>query len=231
MTSPSVPSSPPSLGDPLTADGQCNPPNPSDWQPPLYDICVVHWCQGIVIFPNGAVDESRIQIKVRPRIFNLTDQPLDITIWKSAAVKLLVASSDLPGSWRPPPATAALGDDPILVDAPDGQRYYAIAPDIPGDVDLPDDPTKPINIGFASKWSASSVPPRSFWPPAEQGRDEYGQIDQDGDLVFQLPARTSSNSARLGGLALMDRTDPTKVLAYAEFGPEKWGPKLKPTEF
>jgi hypothetical protein len=215
--------------DPLTADGKCNPANPTDWKIPDYQLCVINWCQGIVVFPNGSVDESRIQIKLRPRIFNNTAKPLDVTIWKPSALRLLVASSDLPDSWRPPPTTAAQGDAPSLVEV-DGQKYYAIAPDLPKDVDLPTDRTKPAEVGFASFWSEAFIPPNSFWPPSTH-RDANGNLDQDGDLVFQLPAKTVSNNATVGGLALLDRNDTAKVLAFAPFGPEKWGPRLAPMDF
>jgi hypothetical protein len=187
----------------------------------------MNWCQGIVVFPNGAIDLSRIQVKVRPRIANNTQEPLDVSIWKPAAVRLLVASSDLPDSWRPPHATAQEGDMPFLVEA-DQQHYWAIAPDVPKDVDLPDDRTHTFETGFASFWSTASVAPNSMYPPPTH-RDDSGNVDQDGDLVFQLPAKNASNNATIGGLALIDRNDPSKVLAFARFA--DWGPRLAPTDF
>lgn len=211
----------------LTRDGHCAPPNPSDWKIPNYDICVVAWCQGIVVFPNGTVDESRIQVKVRPRITNNAEEPLDVTIWKTSALRLLVRSSDLPDSWRPPRETAKLDDRPYIVEA-EGQKYWAVAPNIPNDVDLPDDMTHASEIGFATFWSASEIAPDSAYPPLDQV-DEHGNLDQDGDLVFQLPARTPSNNAEFLGLALMKRSEPTEVLDVAWF--EDWGPRTEPTAF
>lgn len=227
-------SSSPNAPDPetgsLTRDGHCNPPNPSDWKIPDYELCVIAWCRGIVVFPNGSIDESRIQVKVRPRITNNTGSPVDVTIWKTSALRLLVRSSDMPDSWEPPKETAKLSDTPYLVLANDGQQYWAVAPNIPKDVDLPDDTTKPTEIGFATFWSASSIAHDSAYPPLTQGYDENGRLDQDGDLVFQLPATTASNHADFVALVLVDRAkDPTKILATAWF--QDWGPKQDPNSF
>lgn len=213
----------------LTRDGHCNPPNPSDWKMPDYELCVIAWCRGIVIFPNGSIDESRIQVKVRPRITNNTGSPLDVTVWKKSALRLLVRSSDLPDSWRPPASTAELGDTPYTVTSSDGQNYWAVAPNIPGDVDLPDDMTKPSEIGFATFWSVSAIPHDSAYPPLAQEIDANGRLDQDGDLVFQLPATTASNSADFVALVLVDRANPTKILATAWFS--DWGPQRDPNSF
>ena len=231
-TSPSVSTtttpSAPSAGT-STLDGHCNPANPSDWKIPDYELCVIAWCEGIVVFPNGSVDESRFQVKVRPRISNNTGAPLDVTIWKTSALRLLVRSSDLPDSWQPPKKTAEFGDKPYLVDANDGQRYWAVAPNIPKDVDLPDDMTKPTDIGFATFWGASSIPHDSAYPPLTQGYDANGRLDQDGDLVFQLPATTASNSLEFVAVVLVDRADPAGILATAWL--KDWGPKRDPKSF
>ena len=221
---------------PTVLDNACANPNPSDRQLPPYELCVVNWCQGIVTFPDGSIDGSRIQIKLRPRIVNNTLNALDVSIWKVAALRLLVSSSDLPGAWRPPKATAGQGDDPFLVEV-EGQRYWSVAPDLPRDVDLPDPRSGATEIGFASFWKEASVAPSSVYPPpiprdqngrAIRGAD--GRFDQDGDLVFQIPSKNEVNNSGYYGLALIDRAEPTaKPLAVAWL--DDWGLRLNSNEF
>ena len=207
---------------PLVEDGQCSTPNASDKKVPDYLLCVMNWCQGDVFFPDGALDSTRIQIKLHPRVINNTSDTLDISIWKPAALRLLVSSSDLPGSWRPPPATAKEADEPYTVQY-DNQTYWAVAPNVPHDIDQMVGPV----TGFASFWDLDAVPPNSMAPPLTYW--ENGRVVQQGDLVFQLAARTSTNNADILGLALIDRRDPTRVLALAKF--DDWGPRLDSNYF
>jgi hypothetical protein len=215
----------------LTEDDKCSLPNPSDKKIPDYLLCVMLWCQGGTVFPNGQPDPSRIQIKVHPRIGNQTnDQMLDIALQKPAALRMLVRSSDLPYSWNPPPMTKSMGDDPYLVTAPDGQDYWAVAPNLPHDVDLPD-PAHRENgmlIGFATFWEGTVIPPNLNYPPLTYN-DDAGNPVQQGDLVFQLPSHTATNNADALGLALIDRANPTKVLAVA--WRNDWGPRRDPQYF
>ena len=136
-------------------------------------------------------------------------------------------------------ATALLrgrGDIPYLVQEDDGQQYCAVAPNLPGNVDLPDPGSGATEIGFASFWKETSIAPDSFYPPpiprdqngrAIRGAD--GKFDQDGDLVFQIPSKSDENFSGYYGLVLVDRANPTKILATAWL--DDWGPRLDSNEF
>lgn len=209
----------------LQIDHECGDLSPTAWALPAYQICVVNWCQGIVTNRDGTIDSGRVQIKLHPRIANNTSEPLDIAITqRPSPLRLLVASDDLPASWRPPDLTAENNDRPFLVQL-QGQNYWAIAPNLPHDIDSMDGPV----AGFATFWDRAQVGPNSFYPPPTQ-RDIAGNaIEQQGDLVFQLPARNQSNHARFAGLGLFSRSSPTTLLAFADH--KDWGPRLNPNQF
>ena len=146
-----------------------------------------------------------------------------MSIDKISPLRLLVSSSDMPDSWRPPQLTASLGDTPILVEYK-GQKYWAVAPNVPHDIDRVNGPME----GFATIWDGTKMLPNTMYPPLTY-KDEQGRVVQQGDLVFQLPAHSDSNNAFFRGLALIRKSNPTDVLAVAEF--EDWGPRLNPNDF
>lgn len=225
VTSQPAPTTTARVDGPLAMDNACGDLSPTDWVLPAYQLCVVNWCQGIVTLPSGQIDQSRMQIKLHPRIVNNTPEPLNISIARRpAALRLLVASSDLPSSWRPPGLTADHNDAPYLVQL-QGQRYWAVAPNLPHDIDA----TAGAFTGFATFWDSDWIEPNSFYPPPTQ-RDAAGNaIEQQGDLVFQLPSTNNVNNARVAGLALISAGDPTNILAFADYN--DWGPRLDPNQF
>ena len=213
-----------SPGGAIVSDTSCDPVNPSDKQIPDYELCVTAWCYTRVLFPNGAIDRSQTGIKLHPRITNNSQKPLDISITKPSALRLLVRSSDLPYVWEPPPETAAAGDAPFTVTYL-GQTYWAIPPNLHRDLTYPPGARE---IGFVTWWNGLDVlPPNSILPPPTSYRPD-GTAIQQGDLVFHVPEKTLTNGATVIGLALLNKKT-REVLALARF--EDWGQRKNPNDF
>lgn len=181
----------------------CDTPNPSDVALPDIEICVTHWCQAIFRREDGEIDESQVQIKLRARIINNSDLPIDLSISNSSAMRLLVRSQSLPAGWTPPPLTAGSRDLPVLVNW-EGGKYWAIPPNVPGDARLVGDGTE--FDGFVTSWDAGVIQPgESYYRKLRHSAPNLPI--QEGNLVFQVPM-----GDELIGLAIVAKEDPTKVL-------------------
>lgn len=153
---------------------------------------------------------DQTQIKLKASVFNKTTGPLDISITGTSAMRLLVAQRDLPESWRPPEKTVAAGDTPVLVEwsgSGSKQNYWALPPNV-----FADSYATPAGAatGFYTQWDP---------PILESGEGYYGPraepfdpFNADGNLVFQLPV-----GSVVTGLAVVDKTDPTKIIAVTPF--------------
>ncbi|WP_156664553.1 hypothetical protein [Mycobacterium sp. 852002-51057_SCH5723018] len=196
--------------------------------PPDIQICVVYWCKGDVYSAaTNAIDDSQMQIKVRPRILNSTPDPLPISTSKPASIRLIVDSPTLPESWQPPARTAAAADHPVQVSW-NGSQRWAIPPNVNGDArELPNG----FYTGFASDWHADSIPPGgSYFAPLEY-RPEYlpRKIPKDeGDLVFQVPLDQYGN-VTVVGLAYVAFADRPTILGMAQ--KSDWPQPSDPSSF
>lgn len=191
---------------PILADQLCRDPDPTDPVLPEVEICVVAWCRGSLLNPDGTERTDQGQIKLRPRIINNQSTELDITIDNPSAVRILLATEDVPGRWRPPPKTAAGGDAPVLVEW-QGRSYWAVPPNVPGDARQITFEENGIIYrmydGFATYWDAPTT--------LESGAILYHPIRRDGegrgiretDLVFNLPIE-ADGSISLYGLSIID---------------------------
>ncbi|WP_141751423.1 hypothetical protein [Rhodococcus sp. 1139] len=181
----------------------CDKPNPSDVALPDVEICVTHWCQATFRREDGEVDEGQVQIKLRARIINNSNVPLDLSISNSSAMRLLVRSQSLPEGWTPPPLTAGSRDLPVLVNW-EGGKYWAIPPNVPGDARPVGDGTD--FDGFVTSWDAGIIQPgESYYRKLRYSAPNVPI--QEGNLVFQVPM-----GDELIGLAILEKGDPTKVL-------------------
>lgn len=198
---------------PLDPNTPCHSPSATTVQLPDVEICVAYWCVGKFHTPDGGWIEDRGQIKLRPRIINNSADPINIATVTPSTLRLLV-STTLPYEswWQPPPATAELGDKPIVV-THDGQKYWAVPPNVNRDaVPL----TLPNGMmtwdGFASSWPYAVLEPgqTAFKPLRHQPN---GWAVQEGNLVFNVPI---ASSVGLKGLVLLDPDDSTKILAFSD---------------
>lgn len=212
----------PSVLHPVVDDGNCPERNLSDKKIPEYFVCVMNWCSGPVLNLDGSVDATQTQIKLHPRIINNSGTDLDLGIGKNSALRLLVASSDLPASWQPPQLTAAEGDGPIILEY-SGQSYWAIPPNVPHDEYL----TEAGWTGYATSWDSPQLHANEMYPPLTSYRPDGNPIQQ-GNLVFQVPTQDRFNNSSLLGLALLER-DTGRILWVSEF--EDWGPRLLGNDF
>ncbi|MFF0493944.1 hypothetical protein ACFYTQ_33405 [Nocardia sp. NPDC004068] len=189
---------------------------------PDVDICVVYWCLGIFHAANG-VDSipGRGQIKMRPLIFNRSSHTVDISITPNAALRLLVSTPGNPRDWwQPPPATAKNGDHPNIVTWK-GEVMWAVPPNAHRDamrIDMPDGLHYTYD-GFATFWEYTTLDAgQTAFKPLRFNAD--GNPIQEGDLVFNVPLDENS---RIRGLVLVDRNDPSKILAVSDAG--TWPPR------
>lgn len=198
-------------------------PTAAQHPPPPVQVCVVYWCKGDVVLPDGEADPRHIQIKVRPQIINNSAHTLSIDIGKPAAVRLLVRSAELPALWGPPPRTKSAGDRPVLVSW-NGSELWAVPPNVNHDAA----PTPSgFYTGFATSWTATSIAPgSSYFSPLTQRAN--GQPNQTGDLVFQLPVN-SQGEVEIFGLAVITRTAQPIVLAVAPR--TQWPQPSQPSSF
>ncbi|CCF63692.1 protein of unknown function [Nocardia cyriacigeorgica GUH-2] len=159
---------------------------------------------------------------MRPCITNNSSGELDLGITKTAdkssAMRLLVNAKDLPGSWNPPPATAAAGDRPVQVSW-QGHTYWAIPANVPHDaVEVPViENGQQIGTtwdGFSTIWEDVKLTPenRILYEPIEYGAN--GWPIQETDLVFNLPGSDASELT-IFALAIVDRTNPSIVIAVS----------------
>ncbi len=188
---------------------------------PDVDICVMYWCIGSFHAPNG-IDwiHDRAQIKMRPLIFNRSSHAVDISIAPNAALRLLVSTPDNPRDWwQPPNKTVEQGDHPNVVSRK-GEVLWAVPPNKTGDaveIDLPDG--RYTYDGFATFWDYTSLDPgQTAFKPLRFKAD--GNPFQEGDLVFNVPLNDKS---QVRGLALVDRNDPSKILAVSDAS--TWPPR------
>lgn len=168
------------------------------------------WCQSVTYELDGTPQKNQTQIKMKAKISNNSPEPLDISIGGVAAMRLLVSESHLPGSWSPPPKTAAAGDQPILVEwsgSGSKQNYWALPPNVYAD----SYPTAAnVYTGFYTHWEPPVLGPgESFYKPRPEVLDS---ANQEGNLVFQIPV-----GSEVYGLAVVDKADPTKVIGVSPY--------------
>ncbi|MFI8977162.1 hypothetical protein ACIGO9_30065 [Nocardia asteroides] len=219
----------PPTATPLDQTVGC-PHKPPAAKEPAY-ISIIAWCHFPMFNADGTASQNRQQLKLRPCITNETDGVLDLSITKtetrSAALRLLVTAVDLPGSWNPPPATAAKGDRPVRVNWRNNS-YWAIPPNVPGDAALVPDLSRPGELtfdGFSTIWDDTQLTPdnRVFYRPVVW---EGNWPKQEADLVFNLPLAESSQ-LKVFALAIVDPENPSVVIAvsdpHSEWPPTVWG--------
>ena len=107
----SAPKPQPVVGSPIPPPDKCGPDAVNAPLPPV-QVCVNFWCRGDVFNQDGTADKAHAQIKIRPRIINNGASTLQVDIRPPSAIRLIVSESHMPGSWGPPPLTAAAGDPP-----------------------------------------------------------------------------------------------------------------------
>jgi hypothetical protein len=188
----------------------CPSPNPSDFKLPDVEICVTMWCQSVTFELDGTPQKDQTQIKLKASVFNKTTRPLDISISKASAMRLLVAEKRLPGSWKPPQKTAAAGDRPVLVEwsgSGSKQNYWALPPNVYAD-------SYPTPAGWYTGFYTQWDPPilqsgQGYYRPRPE---VLNPAYEDGNLVFQLPV-----GSQVYGLAVVDKTDPTKIIGVTPF--------------
>ncbi|ART68828.1 hypothetical protein BTO20_09710 [Mycobacterium dioxanotrophicus] len=163
---------------------------------PDVEICVVYWCTGAVYSAvTGTTDPTQMQYKIRPRIYNSTDHPVNISINSPTPLRLIVDSPRLSQNWKPPQKTVEVGDSvyPVIRD---GKRYWAVPPNAVGDV---------VQVGgywsgFSTFWDGDQLEGTgTYFKPLRF--DSTGTVIQEGDLVFQLPTNPDGSDPHVLGLA------------------------------
>lgn len=163
---------------------------------PDVEICVVYWCTGAVYsVVTGNTDPTQMQYKIRPRISNSTDQPVNISISAPTPLRLIVDSPQLPQHWTPPQKTVEAGDSVVPV-LRDGKLYWAVPPNTPGDV---------VQVGghwsgFSTFWDGDQLEAKGIYSKKLRF-DDTGAAIQEGDLVFQLPTNPDGSDPAVLGLA------------------------------
>jgi hypothetical protein len=212
-----IPSATPTITQPapevlnVASSGRtCPNPNPSDFKLPDVEVCVTMWCQSRTYERDGTPQMDQTQIKLKASVFNKTTGPLDISITGTSAMRLLVAQRNLPESWRPPEKTVAAGDTPVLVEwsgSGSKQNYWALPPNV-----FADSYATPAGAatGFYTQWDPPILESgEGYYRPRAEPFDPF---NADGNLVFQLPV-----GSVVTGLAVVDKTDPTKIIAVTPF--------------
>ncbi|OBA46007.1 hypothetical protein A5789_05850 [Nocardia sp. 852002-51101_SCH5132738] len=180
------------------------------------EICVEYWCTGDFHAANG-VDTipGRGQIKLRPLLFNKSPFAVDISISPNAAIRLLVVTPKDPSVWwQPPPVTSQAGDRPVPIKW-NGQDTWAVPPNAPHDavrIDLPGNMY--TYDGFATFWDFTMLAPGETAFKPLRFDDQHHAI-QEGDLVFNVPL-DDQRASTARALVLVDRNDPTKILASSD---------------
>lgn len=220
---------PPTFRD--SPDHVCLNPDPPTEASVRPDICVIAWCEGDVLNLDGRVNRENVFIKIRPGILNKSPDPLDLSIEGTSAVRLLVMEAGMPGSWNPPPMTAAAGDRPIRVEWK-GNWFWAIAPNLPTEhipiVQSPEDGQSRY-ARFATFWDAGVIAGGgSYYRSVLQRSADPLDVLQEADLVFEIPRRSD-----IYGIAIVKRSSPTDVLAVSEAGEgaKLWPPSRVPASF
>ncbi|NIL84136.1 hypothetical protein RhoFasGS6_01500 [Rhodococcus fascians] len=209
---------------PITPAHTCPARGTTQRQAPDVEICIVYWCMAPIVLPGGTASESTSQVKLRPKIENNSNMPLDLSVASPSSMRLLV-SSGADYRWDPPPLTAAAGDRVVRVQW-EGATYWAVPPNVAHDA-------SPIYFpdgsgtwdGFVSSWEAGLLEPGdSMNKPLRLGVG--GQPIQEGNLVFQVP---SGEDALVAGLAVVTRDSVPVVLAASMF--PAWPPQSNLNDF
>lgn len=215
--------SPPAIA--LSSTDLCPPADPTDPALLPAEICVVYWCKGPVLDPDGQLVADQAQLKIRPRIINNSPDSLPIGIGNPSPLRLLVTAKDVAARWMPPRRTQAAGDRPILVEW-NGQTYWGIPPNQPQDAY----PT-PVGLytGYATVWDGTALGPGQSYFKPRRPRPGGGGI-REGDLVFQLPL-DSNGDVFVAGLAIVrfDSDGSQQLVAIAPRN--EWPQPLHPNEF
>lgn len=177
-------------------------PIPSgDRQSRSVEVEVIYWCNSISLSADGSLHPDQHQIKVRLAVTNTSlSSSIDVSIDAPSTVRLLVLADRVDDRWDPPPLTASAGDAPVTVEI-GGVAYWAIPPNLPGDV--VNSPNSSI-AGFASVWD---VPP-SLIEGGRIGSDvigtgRLGRGDTSTDLVFEVPG-AFGETVDVYGIAIFD---------------------------
>ncbi|MGV9834271.1 hypothetical protein ACWDUL_08755 [Nocardia niigatensis] len=194
---------------------------------PDIEICVVFWCIGNFHSPDGnGWVQGRGQVKLRPLIMNKAAHGIDVSVAPMAAIRLLVKTSDDPMAWwQPPPVTATAGDHPVQVSW-QGEKYWAVPPNRPHDAVRIELPNNMFTYdGFATFWDDTLIGPgEAAFKPLRL--DDKNKAIQEGDLAFNVPLKDGSG---FKGLALVDRNDPTRILAFVD--QSAWPARSDPNTF
>ncbi|MGW4844878.1 hypothetical protein [Nocardia brasiliensis] len=180
---------------------------------PDVGLGVVYWCLGGFHVANGVdAPPDLTQIKMRPVIQNPTLRAIDVSITQNAALRLLVETPNNPRDWwRPPQRTAKAGDHPSAVIV-DDKLLWAIPPNLTNDAVQVDLLNNTRTYGFATSWDYTILNPGQTAFKPLRFKDDGTPI-QEGDLVFSVPLNAVS---QVRGLALVDRNDPTMLVAICD---------------
>lgn len=193
---------------------------------PDVEICVVYWCTGAVYSAvTKAIDPTQMQYKIRPRIYNSTDHPVNISLNSPSPLRLIVDSSQLPASWNPPPGTVAMGDSvyPVIRD---GKQYWAVPPNAVGDVFM----AGTYWSGFSTFWDGDQLGPHETYLKKLRF-DASGVVIQEGDLVFQLPTNPDGSNPTVLGLAYATGGGSVPMTVEHLFPRKNWPDSSQPMSF
>lgn len=216
---------------PITPDHLCWPVDRSQFKPEEAEICVTAWCQGTVYRLDGLEAADQATIKLRPRVINGSGGPIDLSIGRFSALRLLVSAPTLPGAWQPPPNTAAAEDHPIEVSW-EGQTYWAIPPDLPEHPPIVQTSMGSQYTRFVTIWDGAILESgQAYYKPIRhEGNDPNRPVVQEGDLVFSVPMN-NDGSVKLFGLALVKReNDSTRVVTVSRRSSD-WPASQTPSSF
>jgi hypothetical protein len=220
----SPPPSPSSTPDP-TVDN-CGKSASASVEVPRVQICVVYWCTGEVrLAMTGEVDPTQLQYKIRPRINNNSDQPINIALTPPTPLRLIVDSPALPVGWHPPPATAAAGDSVLRVSW-NGKTFWAVPPNVNQDVSL----VGGYWTGFTTLWDGDQIDSNGTYFKHLRLQED-GTNKQEGDLVFQLPKNPDGSDPTVIGLAYVDVTPGVPLSGENMHSRDKWPVSSQPTTF
>jgi hypothetical protein len=205
----------------VSSHDSCGPDAPVSHPLPVAEICVIYWCKGEVFTLAGRRSRTSMQVKLRTKITNNSDKPLDVRLSQPSAIVLLIGGSNANRRWDPPPLTARSGVTPRRVGV-DGATFWAIPPNVNNDVAVA---PNGYYTGFASTWTVQSIAPGSSY--LETSRDSSGQLVHNGNLVFEVPMDTAG-AIHPVGIALLDRMS-GRVLAFHGFA--EWGAPSSPQSF
>jgi hypothetical protein len=194
---------------------------------PDVEICVVYWRTGAVyIAVTGKIDPTQMQYKIRPRIYNSTDHPVNISISSPTPLRLIVDSPQLPEHWKPPQKTIESGDSvyPVLHD---GKRYWAVPPNAVGDVFIAGE----YWSGFSTYWDGHQLESTGTYYKRLRF-DTSGAAVQEGDLVFQLPTNPDGSDPDVLGLAYVTGGGDTRMdIEHLFLKDDHWPKPSQPNSF